>query len=165
MIVIAKLNSEIQVLCLSARLTPVAIAHLLKATSASTVLVNTQVARLSKETSELIAESAADQKPSFIEALGYEDFLNIEHPAHVGLQVPPAYVHKERHECGAIIMHSSGTTGLPKPIYHAPSYLIVYASGHRMPEQNEQFAYNVSTLPLYHVSSHIFWFKVTDPYS
>lgn len=120
------------------------------------MLVNRQVAQLSKETGELIAESSdfkTDKKPSFIEALGYEDFLDDHHPAHAGLRVPPAYVHKERHERGAVIMHSSGTTGLPKPISHAPSYLIVYAACHRIPEQNEPFAYNVSTLPLYHVSS------------
>jgi acyl-CoA synthetase (AMP-forming)/AMP-acid ligase II len=168
-IAIAKLSFETQVLCLSARLTSIAIAHLLKATSASTVLVNSQVSRLSKETSELITESSSDKKPSFIEALGCEDFLDNEHPAHVGLQVPPAYVHKERHELGAVIMHSSGTTGLPKPIYHSPSYFLVYAACHRMPEQNEPFGYNVSTVPLYHVSCYktytCFRFKATDSYS
>ncbi|KAF4620377.1 hypothetical protein D9613_000452 [Agrocybe pediades] len=143
------------VLCLSARLTPVAIAHLLKATSAATILVNNQVARLSKETSELLSEDpeyvAAEKKVAFVEALGYEDFLNHEHPDLLHLtQIPPAYIHKERHELGAVIMHSSGTTGLPKPIYHAPSYLLVYAACHNMPEQEEPFAFNVSTLPLYH---------------
>ena len=153
-IAIAKLSSEIQVLCLSARLTPIAIAHLLKITSASTVLINTKVLQISKETSELFAESSADMKPSFIEALGYEDFLDNEHPAHASFPAPPAYVYKERHELGAVIMHSSGTTGLPKPVYHSPSYHLEYAACHRMPEQIEPFAYNVSTAPLYHVSCH-----------
>ena len=157
-VAIAKLSTVIQVLCLSARLTPIAIAHLLKITSASTVLINKQVLRISKETSELIAESSPDKKPSFIEALGYEDLLDNEHPAHASFPVPPAYVYKERHELGAVIMHSSGTTGLPKPVYHSPSYHLVYAACHRMPEQIEPFAYNVSTVPLYHVSCHAFAF-------
>ena len=152
MIAIAKLSSKIQVLCLSARLTSISIVHLLKITSPSTVLIDKQVLRLSKETSELIAESSADKKPLFIEALGYEDFLDDEHPAHASFPVPSAYVYKERHELGAIIMHSSGTTGLPKPVYHSHTNYLIYAACHRMPEQIEPFAYNVSTAPLYHVS-------------
>jgi acyl-CoA synthetase (AMP-forming)/AMP-acid ligase II len=163
--VISKLSSEIQVLCLSARLTPISIAHLLNITSTSTVLINNQVLLISKETSDLIAESSTDKKSSFIEALGYEDFLNNEHPAHASFTVPPAFVYKERHELGAVIMHSSGTTGLPKPVYHSPSYHLIYAACHRMPEQIEPFAYNVSTVPLYHVSYHITLSKVTNPCS
>jgi len=130
------------------------------------MLVNHQVARLSKETKELLGEDpdyiAAEKKVSFVDALGYEDFLNHDHPSLVPLTViPSAYVHRERHELGAVIMHSSGTTGLPKPIYHAPSYLLVYAACHNMPEQEEPFAFNVSTLPLYHVSfiEHYFTFN------
>lgn len=93
-----------------------------------------------------------EKKPSFIQALGYDDFLDHQNPAHASLQVPVTYIHKWRHELGAVIMHSSGATGLPKPIYQAPSYFVLYAVCHRMPEQNEPFENNVSTLPIYHIS-------------
>ncbi|TFK36292.1 hypothetical protein BDQ12DRAFT_687165 [Crucibulum laeve] len=139
------------VLCLSARLTPVAIAHLLKVTKASTVLVNGQVARISKEANVLLSEDSECQGslPSFLEALGYDDLLDPSQEL-LDRPVPAPYVYRVRHELGAVIMHSSGTTGLPKPISHAPSYLLVYAGCHRLPEKEEQFDFNVSTLPLYH---------------
>ncbi|KAF8810820.1 hypothetical protein BYT27DRAFT_7253353 [Phlegmacium glaucopus] len=138
-------------LSLSARLIPVATgAHLPKTISASTILVNTQVFRLSKETSNIIASQSdfdVAKQPSFIDALGYEDFLNHEHPALAGLQVPPVYVHNE---LGGVIMHSSGTTGLPKPIYHAPSYLLLYAACHRTPEKMNRLS---TICPLFHYTT------------
>ncbi|KAH0582229.1 hypothetical protein H2248_011874 [Termitomyces sp. 'cryptogamus'] len=53
-------------------------------------------------------------------------------------------------------MHSSGTTGLPKPIYHRQAYPLLFATCHRLPEQQEPFRYVVSTLPLYHGIGFIF---------
>ncbi|KIK63254.1 hypothetical protein GYMLUDRAFT_197778 [Collybiopsis luxurians FD-317 M1] len=132
------------VLSLSARLTSKAIAHLLQATSANTVIQDQHVARLSKEVGQ------QSDHIRLVNALNFEDFLKPNHLGHCGLPVPPSYIHRVRHELGAIIMHSSGTTGLPKPIYHAPSYLLVYAACHRMPEREKPYSYNVSTLPLYH---------------
>ncbi len=50
----------------------------------------------------------------------------------------------------AIILHSSGTTGLPKPIYMAHRYLLGYAACHEFdPAENTTWV-NMSTLPLYH---------------
>ncbi|KAG7137401.1 Non-canonical non-ribosomal peptide synthetase ascB like protein [Verticillium longisporum] len=42
---------------------------------------------------------------------------------------------------GALILHSSGTTGLPKPIYLAPRYILGYAACHEISE-NEIVAVN-----------------------
>ncbi|KIK56246.1 hypothetical protein GYMLUDRAFT_76195 [Collybiopsis luxurians FD-317 M1] len=132
------------VLCLSARLTSKAIVHLLEATSTNTIIHNQQVTHLSKA-----VRSQYDQV-QLVAGPNYANFLDSDHPGHCGLPVPPSYMHRIRHEFGAIIMHSSGTTGLPKPIYHAPSYLLLYATCHCMPEQKEAYFPNVSTLPLYH---------------
>ncbi|EPQ54396.1 acetyl-CoA synthetase-like protein [Gloeophyllum trabeum ATCC 11539] len=141
------------VLCLSARLTPVAIAHLLKATSPSTLLINGQVHRAAKETASLLnsdAQSTSTPIPAFLDAIGYEDLLDPVSPSHAGAPVPPVFAAYDRTATDAIIMHSSGTTGLPKPIYHATGYVLIYAACHRLPEQTEPWEFNVSTLPLYH---------------
>jgi len=54
-----------------------------------------------------------------------------------------------------LILHSSGTTGLPKPIYLAHRYLLGYAACHRFAEDEVVNSPNVSTLPLYHVRSSV----------
>ncbi|EEB96255.1 hypothetical protein MPER_04639 [Moniliophthora perniciosa FA553] len=121
------------VLCLSARLTPVAVAHLLKATSASTILSSSQVSRTIRD---LQADSENELAVKFQLALGYEAFMDPQHPELSTVSTP----------------EPSGTTGLPKPIYHAPAYILGYAACHELAEPSDRYGYNVSTLPLYHVS-------------
>nr|POE77918.1 non-canonical non-ribosomal peptide synthetase fub8 [Quercus suber] len=50
-----------------------------------------------------------------------------------------------------IILHSSGTTGLPKPIRLSHRYLLGYAGCHAFAPSDDCSGVNVSTLPLYHV--------------
>ncbi|RYP27075.1 hypothetical protein DL768_011344 [Monosporascus sp. mg162] len=50
----------------------------------------------------------------------------------------------------ALILHSSGTTGLPKPIYVDHRYLLRYAACHEFQPEEDITWLNVSTLPLYH---------------
>ncbi|KAI5919290.1 hypothetical protein F4810DRAFT_688020 [Camillea tinctor] len=49
-----------------------------------------------------------------------------------------------------LILHSSGTTGMPKPIPVSYMYPIVYAACHEFPEELNIDWVNMSTLPLYH---------------
>ncbi|KAG5635590.1 putative NRPS-like protein biosynthetic cluster [Sphagnurus paluster] len=137
------------VLLLSSRLTPVAIAHLLKETSPSVVLISSHVARSSKEALGILRSEAGTILPTLLDALGYEQLLKPKHKWQ-DIQVPPVYTQHRREDLDAIIMHSSGTTGLPKPIFHGQAYPLIYAACHRLPEQQEPFRFNVSTLPLYH---------------
>ncbi|KAF7422954.1 hypothetical protein PC9H_011118 [Pleurotus ostreatus] len=139
------------VLCLSARLTPVAIAHLLKATKPTCMFINAQVTRAAKETLTILQDDPeVDTIPLFADALSYEELLDPENSAHKGLPVPPVYTEFKYEDRDAVILHSSGTTGLPKPIFHAQAYLLIYGACHRLPEQKQAFRFNVSTLPLYH---------------
>lgn len=50
-----------------------------------------------------------------------------------------------------LILHSSGTTGLPKPIYQSHRYLLGYTVCHQSSSHEDSGGLNMSTLPLYHV--------------
>ncbi|KAL2163194.1 hypothetical protein VTH06DRAFT_5250 [Thermothelomyces fergusii] len=50
----------------------------------------------------------------------------------------------------SLILHSSGTTGFPKPIELSARYPLVYAACHEFPEGQQVDWTNLSTLPLYH---------------
>ncbi|KAL0059558.1 hypothetical protein AAF712_013703 [Marasmius tenuissimus] len=138
------------VLCLSARLNSVAVAHLLKATSASTLLYTGQTSRIVREVENALKGPDITLNVRYLVALSYEEFLDDIELGENASPVPAPYTHIIRHELGAVIMHSSGTTGLPKPIYHSPGYLIGYAGCHQLSEPAAPFGYNISTLPLYH---------------
>jgi acyl-CoA synthetase (AMP-forming)/AMP-acid ligase II len=130
---------------LSARLPAASIAHLLRETQTSTVLTSTQLARIAEEARTLFL---ADDNVEFIHA---PTFFDLDQQRRDLSMIPHAYSDYGRDDLDAIILHTSGTTGLPKPIYHAQAYILLYATCHRLPPQREPFGFNVSTLPLYHV--------------
>ncbi|KAG5337253.1 putative secondary metabolism biosynthetic enzyme [Termitomyces sp. Mn162] len=78
--------------------------------------------------------------PTFVHALGYDDLLTPDHDRSI-IQIPSMYTSWKRDDLDALIMHSSGTTGLPKPIYHGQTYPLMFATCHRLPEQQEPFQY------------------------
>lgn len=138
-----------QVVLLSARLTPVAIAHLLKATSAGAVLVSARCTRAAAEA--LCSYGAGEAVPTVYEPLSYERFLNDADPiGWEALAVPPTYNIVDEMDRNVLILHSSGTTGLPKPIYHPHKYLLGYANCHEFAPTDTVDGVNCSTLPLFH---------------
>ncbi|KAL8678281.1 MAG: hypothetical protein Q9186_005362 [Xanthomendoza sp. 1 TL-2023] len=52
-----------------------------------------------------------------------------------------------------LILHSSGTIGLPKPIYQSHTWLLGFTKCHELYNQNQALALNLSTLALYHISN------------
>ena len=68
-------------------------------------------------------------------------------------RVPPTRPVFDELDRNAIILHSSGSTGLPKPIYHGHKYLLNYAACHTFDENADVSGVSVSTLPLFHVSN------------
>ncbi|XXH03672.1 hypothetical protein Hte_010077 [Hypoxylon texense] len=53
-------------------------------------------------------------------------------------------------DVGSVILHSSGTTGLPKPILLTQRYLLGYAACHQFAPEEYIDWVSLSTLPLYH---------------
>ncbi|KAJ7584629.1 hypothetical protein C8J56DRAFT_1090464, partial [Mycena floridula] len=129
------------VLVLSARLSAVAVAHLIDMTRPKVVLKTRQTERTVIEATKLLRHDT-----EFLDALSWDALFDFDssHPA------PPMYTDFKYDDTDAIILHSSGTTDLPKPIYHAQVYMLIYAACHRLPEQQTPFQFCVSTLPLYH---------------
>ncbi|KAL7270283.1 putative NRPS-like protein biosynthetic cluster [Rhizina undulata] len=145
---IALLALGVPVVTLSARLTPLAIAHLLKATSAGSLVVS---ARVSRAANEALSTLTDEEKPNVYEPLSYERFLDeSDSLGLVDAESPAPYTEVDENDRNVLILHSSGTTGLPKPIYQPHKYLLVYANNHLFTDDEPPSGVNVSTLPLFH---------------
>ncbi|KAK0615281.1 hypothetical protein B0T17DRAFT_602326 [Bombardia bombarda] len=141
----ALMSLNIPVLLLSARLGASSIQHLLEKANAGTLLVSQRTQGVVPD----ITQGLVDVK--VVEP--YHAFLSKGDPDGNGNLDPLIYTHLphvDENDCNAIILHSSGTTGLPKPIFMAHRYLLGYASCHQFPAEQSINWINVSTLPLYH---------------
>ena len=113
-----------------------AVKHLLKETGATTLLVSSRTRRnLTPQTAALV---------NMVEAQPYHYFLG------ENMQIKRSQPIIDENNRNVLILHSSGTTGLPKPIRLAHRYLLGYAACHNFEEHEEVNWRNLSTLPLYH---------------
>ncbi|KAK0702433.1 hypothetical protein B0T21DRAFT_112500 [Apiosordaria backusii] len=140
----ALLSLNIPALLLSARLGAHSILHLLQQTNAGTFLVSQRTETISPEITRASSPSSAVK---IITADPYKTFLDNNGDAKtlvpdVGDESMPGHT--------ALILHSSGTTGLPKPIPVPHRYLLGYAACHQFPASEAPSWVNFSTLPLYH---------------
>lgn len=131
---------------LSIRLGPAAILHLLESTSARAIIVSQRT----QETLEKAIQTLSREQKQSLQLVQCSTFKQL-------LQLAPVSTPEvlERRITSdqdmAIILHSSGTTGLPKPIFLAHRYLLGYAACHRLEPSQCLGKRNVSTLPMYHV--------------
>ena len=136
---------------LSIRLSPVAIEHLLRQTSAASILVCAKTRAAAEEAVSALEDSRLT-KVNLLTAEPFEELFNPgsqSASAVNGYQKPSRIVRED--DRNVLILHSSGTTGLPKPIPQTHRYLLGYATCHQFPEDVESKGLNLSTLPLYHV--------------
>ncbi|CAJ2505228.1 Uu.00g126220.m01.CDS01 [Anthostomella pinea] len=138
----------IPVALLSARLSPVAVEHLLGSIHAQAIITSARLIHIVDRGKE--AEKAAAVKiligASFQNDLGTAEVISP--PAGINICAPGHYVGpKDRN---VLILHSSGTTGLPKAIRQPHKYLVGFAKCHAPNEIEDIGALNMSTLPLYH---------------
>ena len=91
-------------------------------------------------------------RPTFYHQEPFESFLNYDN---AGPDRPMCLPHHYLTDSdrNVLILHSSGTTGMPKPIYSSHRYLLGFAACHNFVDLAQAQAPNVSTLPLFHVSN------------
>ena len=146
---LALLGLGVPPLLLSARLSPHAVQHLLEKTNAGAALASTRMRATVEEALTLVENNSVDSLPGVLERRPLEEWLTGDHVDAESAAVSGFYQSVQDRE--VVIMHSSGTTGLPKPIYQPHEYLVGFAAAHRFGEDEEPPYLNLSTLPLYHV--------------
>ncbi|KFA80971.1 hypothetical protein S40288_00833 [Stachybotrys chartarum IBT 40288] len=139
---------DLPVLLISTRMSASNVEHLMSETSARTILVT-------KRTAPLVAgliDSSLDIKT----AEPYTTFLAAEGDPQ-SLDSWPRDINGARAQRverdgndRSLILHSSGTTGFPKPIHLTKRYLLQYASCHGFAPDEKVDWINLTTLPLYH---------------
>ena len=148
--ILTLMGMGIPVVLLSTRLSPLAIKHLMQVTGTRHVIVSQ---RLASQISE--ANSIGDQKPEHESSLGvhvaasYEEFLDEGNIQHGQVAYSNHFVSEE--DRNALILHSSGTSGLPKPIYCAHRHFLGFAMCHDL-STSEMHGLTLSTSPFFHVS-------------
>jgi acyl-CoA synthetase (AMP-forming)/AMP-acid ligase II len=139
-----------QVVLLSARLSPTAVAHLLSQTSATAVIAAPTLKSTAKEALSILKVTEGTG-PSLYSPNSYEFYLDNDLiQSNDNICDPSHYISK--YDRNVLMLHSSGTTGLPKPIYISHDCLLGYSTCHDFQNVAEAAGLNATTLPLYHVS-------------
>lgn len=141
----------VPVLLLSARLSPAAISHLLLKTAAKAIIVSPRLRATVTEALSLYGLS--NNPPALYIQHPYETFLSSENSGILledNICGPNHFISED--DRNVLILHSSGTTGLPKPIYTSHRHLLGFTACHDFQNEDEAHSLSLSTLPLYHVS-------------
>ncbi|EGR49698.1 uncharacterized protein TRIREDRAFT_59690 [Trichoderma reesei QM6a] len=136
----ALVSMGIPPLVLSARLSPEAIFHLLRSTEASSLIVSQRVAMITKGAFGNVKTS------DFHVAQPYSTFCNV--PADKSVRKQSVY--PDNIDANIVLLHSSGTTGLPKPIALSHRQLMFSVSHGDFETEEEAQGIVISTLPLFH---------------
>jgi acyl-coenzyme A synthetase/AMP-(fatty) acid ligase len=141
---------------LSARLSTVAVHHLTDTIQAQAIIVSPRTASVFKPPGMESPTSADHSLIALHVAKSFQDDLRTPEEAiedgrleEVTICAPDHYVDEQ--DRNVLILHSSGTTGLPKAIFQPHKYLLGYACCHIRTDEEDIGALNMSTLPLYHV--------------
>lgn len=143
---------------MSARLSTVAVHHLADTIQAQAIIVSPRTASVLKPLETEKESSVGRSLPDLHVAKSFqydlrttEETLENSQGEEVTICAPDHYVGEE--DRNVLILHSSGTTGLPKAIFQSHKYLLGYACCHIRTDKEDIGALNMSTLPLYHVSN------------
>ncbi|KAJ5512744.1 NRPS-like enzyme [Penicillium fimorum] len=155
--VLACMGMGVPVVLLSARLSSSAVRHLLEETGARLVIVSPTLQALASEAIPTPEETNEAEKHGGITAtIGvtaeWEKLLEeVDH----AVDLQPVYAAHATHfvseqDRQVVILHSSGTSGLPKPIPCSHKYFLGYATCHVFASDSEAQGLTISTLPLFH---------------
>lgn len=137
-----------KVLLLSARLSQEAIGHLLKETSAGTVIATERLVNSAK--AALANKSEAPSQILLVAQEPYGTFLNPRNTESPKDSIVGSTHYRGELDRNVLLLHSSGTTGLPKAISCSHRYLLFYATCSDFRTEDEALGWNITTLPLYH---------------
>ncbi|PSR83578.1 hypothetical protein BD289DRAFT_410634 [Coniella lustricola] len=138
----ALLSLGIPPLVLSPRLPPVAIMHLLQVTSASALIVSERLSEPAKPALAILNSKGISTHV----ALPYNSF----HEPGADVKTKGVFPPPQELDSVILLLHSSGTTGLPKPITLTHRNLLFAVNCHGFKTEEEAQALNASTLPLFH---------------
>jgi acyl-CoA synthetase (AMP-forming)/AMP-acid ligase II len=136
---------------LSTRLSAEAVRHLVQSTQTSVIFVSKRLDGTASEALELWESDANVSPPAKNYPAAYKTFV-IEASSSSSTN----NVSRDNHfisesDCNVLILHSSGTTGLPKPIYTSHRHYLSFALCHEFKNEEEMLAPSLSTSPLFHV--------------
>ncbi|KAL8652659.1 MAG: hypothetical protein Q9210_002553 [Variospora velana] len=154
--VLSLIGLGIPVVLLSTRLSSLSVGHLLKATGAKAVLV---ARRLKSVVSEALVSSdipeAGNNRRSYVRNIKIYDpaaYDVIFAPSEERLDGSVAHAshYVSETDRDVLILHSSGTTGLPKPVYCSHRHLLGFARCHDFASDEIAQGLAISTSPLFH---------------
>lgn len=136
---------------MSARLSPTAIHHLLVKTAACAIVVSPRLKNTAEEA--LSISSSTGPQPVIYTQAASSSFLEPQtHGNYLDGSICKSGYYVQENDRNVLILHSSGTTGLPKPIYQSHKWLLCFTTCHEFSGDEETLSLSLSTLPLYHVS-------------
>ncbi|GKT46887.1 adenylate-forming reductase Nps11 [Colletotrichum spaethianum] len=138
----ALISMGVPPLVLSARLPPIAINALMDATSASSFIVSQRLSELAKPALAALASKGVSTHVGRRYDAFYEPQAD---PSSV-----PTFEKPEDPDSIILLLHSSGTTGLPKPIPLTHRQLLFAVNCHGFDTEEQAQGLNLSTLPLFH---------------
>lgn len=151
----------IPVVLLSTRLSPLSVYHLLRTTCAKAVIVSP---RLKHVISDALVSGrdyrATNQEGTYAlnvkvyDAAAYDVFLSIGKERLDG-NITHSHHYVSESDKNVLILHSSGTTGLPKPIYCSHRHLLGFTRCHEFTSDEVAQGLAISTSPFFHVSFQI----------
>jgi acyl-CoA synthetase (AMP-forming)/AMP-acid ligase II len=164
----ALMGLGVPVVLLSTRLSSAAVNHLLKKTRTSAILVSPRLSSIAEEALALWNADDAEEtshenpqkrdenipRPTQHYPVSYEVFLTQITFSSRAMQGEVSRPHHyiSGTDCDVLILHSSGTTGLPKPIYTSHRHYLSFALCHEFKNEDEMLSSTLSTSPLFHVS-------------
>jgi acyl-CoA synthetase (AMP-forming)/AMP-acid ligase II len=137
---------ECRLLLLSPRNSEPALVDLMNKTNTKVLLYANQFSKVATKVSSNISDGAFN----LASEVDIEQALQEENMAEKSLLASKS-TSKEQLEDIAMIIHSSGTTGFPKPIYLSNRYLIMLFDGYNKIYQNVPSPKLLSFAPLFHV--------------
>ncbi|KAL3455575.1 putative NRPS-like enzyme [Aspergillus heterothallicus] len=140
---------------LSTRLSAEAVKHLAAKTRTSVLIVSPRLDGIAGEALSAWTDANDSALPSKYYPTAYKTFLMTEESPSTTGSSQSNNISRENYfvsesDCNVLILHSSGTTGLPKPIYTSHRHYLSFALCHEFKSEEEMLEPGLSTSPLFH---------------